>query len=52
MSNEIEIAVYPGCLIALSAAWTGITNILGGVIVLLYLFIAAGYGYFQFFAQE
>ena len=37
-----------GTVIALIAVLTGVTNLLGWMIVVLYLSIAIGYGYFQF----
>ncbi len=41
-----------GCIIVLIAKLSGVINILGWLIVVLYFSIAMGYGYFQFIEQR
>jgi hypothetical protein len=41
-----------GFIIALIATLSGIINLLGWLIVVLYLSIAIGYGYFQFMGEK
>ncbi len=50
LASFLESAL--GCVVALIATLSGVINVLGWLIVILYFSITIGYGYFQIIGQK